>query len=44
MKKFLQKFFCYSTRPVTDADTLKPQIAVYYMIFGIVVKTTYKMI
>lgn len=44
MKKFLQNLFCYSTQTVTDADTLKPQIAVYYKIFGIVVKTTYKMI
>ena len=44
LAKIARMVFNYTTRNVTDAETLKPEIAIYYRIFGIVVKTTYKTI
>lgn len=42
MKKLIHNVFCYTKRKVVDVETQRPEIATYIMLFGIVIKTTYK--
>ncbi|MDY3522011.1 hypothetical protein PG614_10255 [Riemerella anatipestifer] len=44
MKKLIHKIFCYTKRIVQDMDTKQTQIATYYLLFGLVIKITYKSI
>lgn len=44
MKKFIQNIFCYTTRRVVDMETKKTELATYVMLFGFVIKTSYKQV
>lgn len=44
MKKFVQFFFCYSTRIVEDIYTQQRERATYYKVLGFVVAVKYEQI
>ncbi len=42
MKKLIHKFLSNVTREVENVETRQKEIATYWKLFGIVVKTTYE--
>lgn len=42
ISKIVKLVFNFTTRQVTDMETLKCETATYFRLFGFVIKTTYK--